>query len=122
MKKIRKSAWVLLLTLMLVSLAACGRRNTDNTGQGTGGANTTQSPITNETAGPAGNGTTGNGTTGNRMETSAGMESTGAAGGKASAREESSTGVIDGLVDDVERGINDVTGQTKATGAADESR
>ena len=47
---------------------------------------------------------------------SGGTGNTGTNGG-----EESSTGVIDGLMDDVEKGVDDLTGETTSA-AADESR
>lgn len=125
MKKIRKSVWMLLFVLMIFSMTACGRNNTNNTGQGSG---TSQSSgVTNggENAG-GGTGTTGAGTTGagGAAEGAGGTSgsTTGAAGSSSGAgstgrTEESSTGVINGLIDDVERGVNDVTG-TETTGSA----
>lgn len=118
MKKIRKSVWMLFFVLMMCSVAACGRSNTNNAGQGT---------TTGQTSG-AGNGTgandTGtNGTTGTTGTAGAG-ETAGTSGGvngmengNGAVTEESSTGVINGLIDDVERGVNDLTG-TETTGAA----
>lgn len=127
MKKIRISFCILLLALTVAGLAGCS--NNKDKGQGSTGGSTTQtetssgaqsggasgessSGVTNSTggSGEAGSGKSGSGTNGSGTNGSGG-----------SAGEESSTGVIDGLMDDVERGVEDLTGET-GSGAADESR
>lgn len=88
MKKIRKSAAFLLLTCMLVcGLTACYGRN-NNTVESTPVMETT---VPNETATNNGNGMNADGSGGN---------------------ERSTGGVIDGLMGDVSKGINDITGET----------
>ena len=131
MKKIRKSVWMLLFVLMIFSMTACGRNNTNQSGQGSSGAGQSSGVTSGaETAG-TGNGmagtgaatgtsggTTGN-TTGAGNNTGTGNqtgEGNTAGNGNTARPEESSTGVINGLIDDVERGVNDVTG-TETTGS-----
>ncbi len=120
MKKIRKSVWMLLFVLMIFSMTACGRNNTNNTGQGSDTSQSSGVPNGGENTG-GGTGTTGAGGAAEGAGGTSGS-TTGAAGGSSGAGstgrpEESSTGVINGLIDDVERGVNDVTG-TETTGSA----
>lgn len=78
MKKIRKSAGILLLFLMLtVSLTACGSSGSDR-----GTADTTQSAT----------------------------EGTQSTQSRETMADESTGGVIDGLVNDMERGAEEMTG------------
>lgn len=109
MKKIRISFCILLLSLMVAGLAGCSNR--DNANQGTTGGRTTQAETS---AGQTGSGAAG-------QSGGSGMESSGSSNSSGSGQNESSTGVIDGLMDDVENGVNDLTGETSSA-AADESR
>ena len=106
MKKIRMSFLFLLVALSLFCLTACGS-NTDNSPSNT---STTQA------------------TSGSKAESgSAGMsESTGnggSTGTKASGEtsQEESTGVFGGLMADVEKGVDDLTGDDTSR-ASDESK
>lgn len=114
MKKIRISFCILLLSLMVAGLAGCSNR--DNANQGTTGGRTTQAETS---AGQTGSGAAGQ-SGGSGMENGSGSSGNGG-NSSGSGQDESSTGVIDGLMDDVENGVNDLTGETSSA-AADESR
>lgn len=114
MKKIRMSFCILLLTLTVFGLAGCSDKNNGN--QGT---TTSQSSQTESSSGQSSSGSGASAESGG-----SGMSGeSGGTGGSAGAgsQEESSTGVIDGLMDDVEKGVDDLTGQTTSA-ASDESR
>lgn len=102
MKKANMLVCVMLLALCMSCMTACGNKNntggkTGTTGvTGTTGTTATKAPTT--TTAPAG-------------------ATTGAVG----TRNES-TGAVQGIVNDVERGVEDLTTTTKTTKAADESR
>ena len=86
MKKIRRSAAILLVSLAALFMTACGN-GSDNTDNGT----TTQGTAAESSAGEQG-------------------------------RTESETGgVIDGLMDDVERGAEDLTREPESSGRDQES-
>lgn len=117
MKKIRMSFCILLLTLTVFGLAGCSDKNNGN--QGT---ITSQSSQTESSSGQSSSGSgASEESSGSGMSGESG--GSGGAGGSAGAgsQEESSTGVIDGLMDDVEKGVDDLTGQTTSA-ASDESR
>ena len=112
MKKIKMSLCILLLSLTVVGLAGCSNKN--STDQSKAGGQTTQAETTaGQTTGAGAEGQTG----GAGMSGGNGGTSTGGS----TENEESSTGVIDGLMDDVENGVDDLTGETTSS-AADESR
>ena len=115
MKKIRISA-LFLLMLLVFSLTACG----DNTNSGT----STESCASAGTSGNAGtsgsSGTTGSSGVSNSSNASPGPGSS-TTNGTSGSVQESSKGVIDGLVDDVEQGVEDLTGETTSR-ASDESK
>lgn len=103
MKKIKLSVLVILLVMTVFALTACGKK--DYAGNSTSGAN---SPTT----------TQGVTTTG---ETTGAMNDT--TNGANSNTGESSTGVIGGMVNDVEKGVNDMMdGTDGSTNAADETK
>lgn len=87
MKRIRFYVCMMLLAFTLVGLTGCSNKN--NGKNPTTGNPTTVQPTTATV--PA----TTKGTT-----------------GTSSTVDESSTGVIDGLMDDVKKGVDDVTGET----------
>lgn len=101
MKKIKLSVFGMLLAMMVFALTACGR---DDTGMdSTSGA---MNPTTTQAV-----------TTPRESDTMMGTDS-----GMDNNREEGSTGVIGGMIDDVERGVDDVLdGTTEMTNAADET-
>ncbi len=123
MKKIRFTAVAVLLVLTVSALAACGRKNgsgNNNSNTNTTTQSTTQA-ATQPTTGAAGNESdstmggqenqNGQGTTGNER------------GGSGTSGMEESTGVIDGLMNDAERGVNDLVGDMEGgTRGTDESR
>jgi len=92
-------------------MTACGNKN--NTGGKTGTTGVTGTTGTTATKAP----TT---TTATKAPTTT-TAPTGATTGTAGARNES-TGAVQGIVNDVERGVEDLTTTTKTTKAADESR
>lgn len=102
MKKIKVCVFGMLFAMAVFSLTACGNRDnaTDNTTSAAGTQTTTQG-VTTDTDDRGMNGTNGT--------------------------NESSTGVIDGMVDDVERGIDDVMdgtdrdGMERSSNASDET-
>ena len=106
MKKANMLVCVMLLALCMSCMTACGNKNntggkTGTTGvTGTTGTTATKAPTT--TTAPAG-------------------ATTGATTGAVGTRNES-TGAVQGIVNDVERGVEDLTTTTKTTKAADESR
>ena len=91
MKKIRLSVVVFLMAMTMVTLTACG----DNSSSA---QQTTTAQETQTTSGTSAAGTAG---------TTSGTATTAA---------ESSCGVINGIIDDVEQGVNDMTGGNKNTG------
>lgn len=117
MKKIRTMVCVMLLALAMFSMTGCG--SNDKAGKGTTAATTSAQKGDQTTAGEMGNTTdrtegTANGTTnganaGTAAGTTAGTDAAGATTGP---------GVIEGLVDDVERGMDDLTGRNETTAGA----
>lgn len=117
MKMIRMSILFLLVVLSLFCLTACGS-NTDNS--------PTKASTTQATSGSqAESGSTGmSESTGNGGSNASGNAgTTGSTGTKASgeAGQEESTGVFGGLMDDVEKGVDDLTGDDTSR-ASDESK
>ncbi|MDO4268390.1 MAG: hypothetical protein Q4C73_07945 [Eubacteriales bacterium] len=109
MKKIRVSCCIMLLAFAMLCLAGCSSKS-DRSRETTGGSQTTEA----QTSGGSDNGSDRE-TAGMDKETGgAGM--TGGNGGTSTggAAAEKDGGVIDGLIDDVEEGVEDVTGKTKA--------
>lgn len=100
MKRIRFYLCAVLLALSVTAMTACGRNSgNDQSGQPSTAQNSSM-----------GNDTTGSADTGKLKN---GSES-------GSARE--STGVLDGLADDVEQGLHDMEGDSEGPGSnADES-
>lgn len=102
MKTIKLSVFAMLLAMMVFGLTACGRN--DNAGQNSTSGSTNPSTTQSVT-------TTG--------ESDSQTESTST---NDDVRNESSTGVIGGMIDDVESGVDDMLDGTKGTtDAADES-
>ncbi len=122
MKKIRISAFF-LLTLLVLCLTACG----DNSNSGTAGSSASQSGMSSTGTSAESSGTAGatgtSGTTGasNGSNASGGPGSGAANNGTSGSVQESSKGVMDGLVDDVEQGVEDLTGESTSR-ASDESK
>lgn len=115
MKKIRFAVCVMMLALAMFCMTGCG--NKDNSGQGSSSQTTTSSSKES--------GSTSGGTdqTGGNTEGSSSENGTAGSTGSSGANESGSGGVIEGLVDDVERGVDDLTGDdSSTTAAADESR
>lgn len=124
MKKIKISTFIFLMALAVFALTACTNRgsssaqqSTGSTQQSTAGAGGAQDSTQNGESGgadmtggadsqPGTNGSAGN-TGGAAQESGAAMEET------------TSGGVIDGLIDDVDQGVRDMTGDN--TRAADET-
>ena len=121
MKKIRMTACVLILTLTVCVLAGCSNQNggsmADEATTASQSAPNGQNGTATETGG-AGTGTNGTGgTTGNMTGGTAGTESFANPGNAAGTNENESssitnqtdtsesTGVVDGLLDDVERTV-----------------
>ena len=115
MKKIRISFCTLLLMLAMISLVGCGSTNKSGGSQGTSQTESS-SGQGSSTGSEGGSETTTGGSRGGAGESGSGTSGTGG-----SMQEESSTGVIDGLMDDVEQGAEDLTGNGNSA-AADESR
>lgn len=110
MKRIRITCCMLFLVLAFSSLTGCGNRNDMNsngtTAQTQSGAETV--PSSGETGGAGMTG--GNGGT----TTNGGTENGGSPTGATRAGEETG-GVINGLMNDVERGVENITGETAVT-------
>ncbi|MDD3253186.1 MAG: hypothetical protein PHV18_11565 [Lachnospiraceae bacterium] len=120
MKKIRISFCTLLLMLTMISLVGCGSTNKSGESRGT---TQTESSSGQSSSSGGGTETTTGGSRGNVGESGSGNGTgeSGSTGAGGSAREESSTGVIDGLMNDVEKGAEDLTGN-RSLAPADESR
>lgn len=102
MKTIKLSVFGFLLAMMVFTLTACG--GNDNAGN-------------NSTSGTTNPATTQAVTTTGESDSQAGNTS-----GMDDNMDESSTGVIGGMMDDVERGVDDVLdGTTGTSNAADET-
>lgn len=96
MKKIKAYVLGLLLAVTMISVSACGNSSSTNESQSSGGAN---GSTTSET------------TTAAESSSSTSKETMNGSG-------EESTGVIDGVINDVEKGVNDITGNgTTESGA-----
>lgn len=107
MKKIRMTACVLILALVVCALAGCSNKN--NTGMAD------EATTASQSASDGANGSMGeSGTAANGMESNGSMENggagngTGGTGGTTGNRSDvrESTGVVDGLVNDVERAVD----------------
>ena len=120
MKKIRKSAGLLLLILtMMFSMTACFGGGSDNGGSGTGDQQNTQQQNTDQQSQQQK--TDQQSQQQNTQQQNTQQQTTQGQGQDGSAQQESSTGVIDGLMDDVSQGMDDMTGETRSS-AADEAR
>lgn len=129
MKKMKISVLFLLTLTAVLLLSACGN-NKNNAGSQSSGAQTNQSSSAAPTESTGGAGisessgsVSGAGNTGNSNGTG-NTGNTGSAGTGASDKtdpEESSSGVLEGLMDDVEQGVEDLTGDD-ASRASDESK
>lgn len=129
MKKTKISVLFLLTLTAVLLLSACGN-NKNNAGSQSSGAQTNQSSSAAPTESTGGAGisessgsVSGAGNTGNSNGTG-NTGNTGSAGTGASDKtdpEESSSGVLEGLMDDVEQGVEDLTGDD-ASRASDESK
>ncbi len=116
MKKIRIAACVMMLALVMLCMTGCGDKN--NSGQGST-AQTTTSASSESGSTTGGMDQTGQNAGGSESGSTGSTGSSNAAG----TNESTSGGVIEGLVDDVERGVDDLTGDSNnTTAAADESR
>lgn len=125
MKKIRFYLCAVLLICSAAAITACGRNSgNDQSGQSSAAQSSTSgSGAENSEKGGAGT-AAGNGDKGSAAGGEKGSTGSVAGSGKkgASAGEES-TGVLDGLVDDVEQGIHDMEGDSEGpSNNADESR
>ena len=109
MKKMKMSVLFLLALLSVFCLAACGS-NTNGSTTGTSSSASQSSSSTAQESTSGGSGNAGTGSTG-----SSGTNASGA------AKEESSSGVLDGLMEDVEQGVDDLTGDRDSR-ASDESK
>lgn len=116
MKKIRIAVCAMMLALAMLCMTGCGDKN--NSGQGSTAQTTTSASS------ESGNTTGGMDQTGGSMNGSeSGSANSSGSGNSAGTNESTSGGVIEGLVDDVERGVDDLTGDNShTTAAADESR
>lgn len=92
MKKIKAYVLGLLLAVTMISVSACGNSNKTNESQSSSGGSTNQTTATQTT--------TATETSSSSSESNGAMD------------DEESTGVIDGVINDVEKGVNDVTGNT----------
>lgn len=110
MKKIRICMFTILLTMSMLALTACSSDN--NSGRSNNSSGTTQST----TATGSGSGETTTGTTNGTGS------SNGTNGRTNNNQEESSTGVIGGMMDDVERGVDDMIDGSDASNASEERR
>lgn len=110
MKKIKVCVLGMMFAMAVFALTACGNRDnaTNNTTSAAGTQTTTQG-VTTDIDDRGMNGTNGTNETNGTNNTN--------------GTNESSTGVIGGIVDDVERGVNDVVDGTEktTTHAADET-
>ena len=118
MNKIRMSFLFLLVVLSLFCLTACGS-NTDNSPSNT---STTQATSGSQ----AGSGSTGmSGSTGsgesNRDAGNTGPTGSAGTGAAGETGREESTGVFGGIMEDVEDGVDNLTGED-ASRASDESK
>lgn len=122
MKKMNICTFAILLIMTMAVLTACGRKDSGtnqttnpSSSQSTSGANQGSMNESGTTNGGTDNGNRGN----SQMQesTSAGSSSQ---GGKAD--EESSTGVIGGMVDDLEDGVDDILNGTETSRGTNESK
>ena len=119
MKKIRIAVCVMMLAAVMLCMTGCGDKN--NSGQGSS-AQTTTSASSESGSTTGGMDQTGQNTGGSEGGSTGSAGSTGSSDA-AGTNESTSGGVIEGLVDDVERGVDDLTGDSNnTTAAADESR
>ena len=123
MRKVRMSFCVLLIALTVFLVTGCTNRN--NTGNGTAGGTTGGGTTTESTSGAGTNGAAagesgGAGVNGGNGGTTGGAGTMNSGGTNGTGNGESG-GVIDGIVNDVEKGVNDITGESTSA-AADESR
>lgn len=130
MKRIKICTFAILLILSMTVPAACSRKDS-GTNQGTSPSGTQSTSGTNQggsnESGAGNSGTdsaTDNtrGNTGNSgsQESSSGSNSAG--GNRNGADQESSTGVIGGMIDDVEEGVDDMFNGKDASTTAEENR
>lgn len=115
MKKIRVSCCAMLLVFAVLGMTGCVNQDKGN---GTGTGTSAGSPSSyEETSFEAGSSGAGKETGGAGM--SGGNGGTSSAGGKADSsgdgsrmEETTAGGVIDGLIHDVEKGVDEITGET----------
>lgn len=107
MKKMKMSVLFLLALLSVSCLVACGGNQNDST-TGTSASSSQSSSSAAQESTSGGSGTAG-------TSSSTGTNASGDAG------EESSQGVLDGLMDDVEQGVDDLTRDGDSR-ASDESK
>ena len=113
MKKIKICMSVILFAMAVCILSACSNKESDKN-QTTSPAGTTPSTTAagGSTGGSGNNGTNGtSGTGGTGSETSGSQD-----------EEESGTGVLDDMAEDLEEGADDVMNGPGVTSASDESR
>lgn len=118
MKKFRMSFLFLLVVLSLFCLTACGS-NTNNSP-----SNTSTTQATSGSQAESGStGMSGSTGSGESSRAAGSAESNGSAGTKASGEtiQEESTGVFGGLMEDVENGVDNLTGDDTSR-ASDESK
>lgn len=121
MKKMKMSALLMLTLLSLFCLTACGS-NKNNAGTGTSAAQSSQATTGANTESTGNSSGVTSGTANSTGGTSGSTSGTaGTSGAGSSDREESSPGVIEGLMDDVEDGVEDLTGNDSSR-ASDESK
>lgn len=118
MKRIRITCCALLFVLAVLSLAGCSNGN-DMNSNGTTAATQPAGGSTGsggESAGFEGGETGGAGMMGGNggTTTNGGAGNGGAVNGATQAADDETAGVIDGLINDVERGVEDLTGETQA--------
>ncbi len=119
MKKMKIPVLFLLALLSVFCLTACGNNKNDST-TGTSAPQTSQSSSSAASESSGGSNDTGStGDSGNNGS-SAGTKNDGA-NAAYNENEESSSGVLDGLMDDVEQGVDDLTGDDGSR-ASDESK
>lgn len=119
MKKMKYGLFVMLFVLSVFALTACSRDsgsgNKTGTTQSTG--QTTSRASDESGSNQSDSNQSGSAQSGTSQSSSGSMEST------EDMEDTESTGVIDGLVDDVEKGVDDIVGDTNgASGGTGESR
>lgn len=124
MKKIKICTFAILFIMSMTVLAACGRKDS-GTNQSTSPSSSSSGTGQGSESSAGGSGTNSgtdstNGNTGN-----AGTQESGSGNGASQgsgSEEESSTGVIGGMMDDVEEGMDDMLSGSKGSTETDESK